>query len=195
MNEDLEQQIEFIKEIDKLKYIERKTRLFGSNRHENDAEHSWHLCMMALVLAGHSNESIDILKVLKMLLIHDIVEIDAGDTFLFDQTKDHVNTEEELVAAKRIFGMLPKEQAEAFLALWMEFEEALTPEAKFAKAMDRFEPMLQNASNGGGTWKEFNVPFDTIVEKKKRIAEGAESVWDYAFNLVLQSRENGETGD
>ncbi len=193
--EDLQKQIAFIKEIDKLKYIERKTRLFHSERHENDAEHSWHLAMMAIVLVGQSNNNVDLLKVLKMLLIHDIVEIDAGDTFLFDQQKDHVNTAEELKAAKRIFGLLPEEQAEELIQVWEEFEAGETQEAKFAKALDRFEPMLQNASNGGGTWKEFSVPFQTIYEKKKRIAEGSRTIWDYALSILKESRDKGETGD
>ncbi len=188
---ELEKQINFIKEIDKLKYIQRKTRLFNSDRHENDAEHSWHLCMMALVLSPHSNTNVDMLKVVKMLLIHDIVEIDAGDTFLFDTKKNHSNTEEELLAAKRIFGILPKDQAEELIAIWEEFEAGETDEAKYAKAMDRFEPMLQNASNGGGTWKEFNVPYDTVIEKKERIKEGSQAVWDYAKNMVDDCLEKG----
>ncbi|RZJ85925.1 MAG: HD domain-containing protein, partial [Chryseobacterium sp.] len=120
--DDLLQQIAFIKEIDKLKYIQRKTKLFNSDRHENDAEHSWHLAMMTIVLAKHSNKPIDILKVLKMVLIHDIVEIDAGDTFIYDTAKNHVNTDEERVAAERIFGLLPTEQAQEFIAVWEEFE-------------------------------------------------------------------------
>ena len=116
------QQIEFIKEIDKLKYIKRRTKLINSDRHENDAEHSWHLAVMALILAEHGNTKVDLLKVIKMLLIHDIVEIDAGDTFLYDTQKNHSNTEEELIAAKRIFGMLPEEQAKEYIAIWEEFE-------------------------------------------------------------------------
>src|SRR6478735_1557553 len=146
-------QINFIKEIDKVKYIQRKTKLFNSDRCENDAEHSWHLAMMTIVLAEHADTPIDVLKVLKMVLIHDIVEIDAGDTFLYDTQKSHVNTDEEMIAAKRIFGLLPEEQALEFIAIWTEFEEGKTNEAKFAKAMDRFEPLLQNATNNGGTWK------------------------------------------
>jgi putative hydrolase of HD superfamily len=189
--DNLDQQIAFIKEIDKLKYIQRKTCLFNSNRNENDAEHSWHLAMMALVLSGHANEKVDILKVLKMLLIHDIVEIDAGDTFFFDTTKSHTNTDEELVAAKRIFGLLPEEQAAELIAIWEEFEACQTAEAKFAKAMDRFAPMMQNASNQGGTWAEFNVPYETVIEKKKGIKEGSEVVWDYAKRLVDESLNNG----
>lgn len=189
--ETLQKQIEFIKEIDKLKYIQRKTRLFNSDRHENDAEHSWHLAMMAMVLAEHSNTPVNVLRVIKMLLIHDIVEIDAGDTFLFDTKKNHVNTEEELKAAKRIFGMLPKEQTEELVALWLEFEEGETEDAAFAKAMDRFEPMMQNASNQGGTWAEFNVPYETVVDKKKKIAKGSKTVWEYALNLLDDSVEKG----
>ena len=146
-HDNLLKQIAFIKEIDKLKYIQRKTKLFNSNRHENDAEHSWHLAMMTLVLAEHSDKTIDVLKVLKMVLIHDIVEIDAGDIFLYDSTKNHTNSEEELIAAKRIFGLLPECQAEEFIAIWEEFEKGDTDEAKFAKSIDRFEPLLQNISN------------------------------------------------
>ncbi|MFT6972129.1 MAG: putative hydrolase of HD superfamily [Roseivirga sp.] len=190
--ENLEQQISFIKEIDKLKYIKRKTCLFNSNQNENDAEHSWHLAMMAMVLSSHSNEKVDLLKVLKMLLIHDIVEIDAGDTFFFDTTKNHTNTAVELEAAKRIFGLLPQEQAIELIALWEEFEACATAEAKFAKGVDRFAPMLQNASNNGGTWNEFEVPYETIIEKKESIKEGAKVVWDYAKGLVDDSLTKGE---
>lgn len=179
-----DKQILFIKEIDKLKYIQRKTSLFNSNRYENDAEHSWHLAMMALVMSEQSNERIDVLKVIKMLLIHDIVEIDAGDTFLFDTTKSHDNTEEELLAAKRIFGLLPEEQAKELIAIWEEFEAAETAEAKFAKAMDRLAPMMQNDSNDGGTWKEFDVPYETVIEKKEKIKEGSEAAWEYGKGLV-----------
>lgn len=182
--EKLERQLHFIVEIDKLKAILRKTCLFDSVRHENDAEHSWHLAMMAIVLAEHANEAVDVSKVIKMLLIHDIVEIDAGDTFLFDTTKSHDNTEEELKAAKRIFGILPKAQADELIDLWLEFEHAESAEAKFAKAIDRLAPMMQNASNGGGTWKEFDVPKETVIDKKKRIAEGSTALWEYAQELM-----------
>lgn len=139
---DLLKQVAFIKEIDKLKYIQRRTRLFQSDRHENDAEHSWHLAMMALVLAGHSDKPVNILKVIQMVLIHDLVEIDAGDTFIYDTSKNHTNTDEELLAAKRIFGLLPEKQAQEFIAIWEEFEAGNTDEAKFARAMDRFEPFF-----------------------------------------------------
>lgn len=185
------QQIAFIKEIDKLKYIQRKTKLFHSDRAENDAEHSWHLAMMTLILAEHSDTPIDVLKVLKMVLIHDIVEIDAGDTFLYDTAKNHSNTEEEFLAAQRIFGLLPEKQAEEFIAVWKEFEDGLTDEAKFAKTMDRFEPLLQNVSNNGGTWAEFNVPYEKVYEKKKAIKEGSASIWSHAAQLLDESVAEG----
>lgn len=184
-------QVAFIKEIDKLKYIQRKTKLFNSDRHENDAEHSWHLAMMTIVLAEHSDKPIDVLKVLKMVLIHDIVEIDAGDIFIYDAVKNHTNTEEELLAAKRIFGLLPAEQAEEFMALWKEFEEEITDEARFAKSMDRFEPLLQNTSNNGGTWTEFNVSYQKVYDKKKAIQNGSSILWNYAENLLNESVEKG----
>ena len=189
--DNLLKQVSFIKEIDKLKYIQRKTKLFHSDRHENDAEHSWHLAMMTIVLAEHSDKPINILKVLKMVLIHDIVEIDAGDTFIYDSIKNHSNTVEESSAAKRIFGLLPAEQADEFIAIWEEFEEGSSDEAKFAKAMDRFEPLLQNTSNNGGTWKEFNVPYQKVYEKKKAIKNGSTTIWNYSKKLINESVARG----
>jgi putative hydrolases of HD superfamily len=189
--ENLVKQIQFIKEIDKVKYIQRKTKLFNSDRNENDAEHSWHLAVMAIVLAGHSNESVDLLKVIKMLLIHDIVEIDAGDTFIYDTQKDHSNTAEERLAANRIFGLLPAEQAEELITIWEEFEAGETSEARFARAMDRLEPLLQNTSNNGGTWKEFGVTYDKVHQKKSIIKEGSATLWDFAEQLIDESVEKG----
>ncbi|MBK0370213.1 HD domain-containing protein [Flavobacterium agrisoli] len=190
-NNILLQQIAFIKEIDKLKFIQRKTKLLNSDRCENDAEHSWHLAVMALVLAQHANQAIDVLKVVKMVLIHDIVEIDAGDVFLYDTQKNHSNTEEELQAAKRIFGLLPEEQATDFITVWEEFEAGITPEAQFARSMDRLEPLLQNFSNEGGTWKEFDVPYQKVYDKKKIIAKGSTTIWEYAEALLNESVEKG----
>ncbi|GEM64508.1 hydrolase [Sphingobacterium faecium NBRC 15299] len=187
----LQQQIDFIKEIDKVKYIQRKTKLFNSDRNENDAEHSWHLAMMAIILAEHSNEPIDILKVVKMVLIHDIVEIDAGDTFIYDTQKNHTNTDEERLAAKRIFGLLPQKQAEGLIEIWEEFEAGLTHEAKFARAMDRLEPLLQNTSNNGGTWNEFDIKYSKVYDKKKIIDEGSRTIWDFAEKLIDESVEKG----
>lgn len=147
--------------------------------------------MMAIVLAEHSNADIDILKVLKMLLIHDIVEIDAGDVFLYDNSKNHVNTEEERLAAERIFGILPKEQGDEFKAIWEEFEAAESNEAKFAKSMDRFEPLLQNASNDGGTWAEFDVKLDAVTEKLALIKPGSDVIWEYGNEVLCESVEKG----
>ena len=178
------QQIEFIKEIDKLKYIQRKTKLFNSDQCENDAEHSWHLAMMVLAFSEHSNVKIDLLKVLKMVLIHDIVEIDSGDIFIYDTTKNHDNTAEELKAAKRIFGVLPETQAIELIALWLEFEKGETNEAKFAKAMDRFQPILQNASNNGGTWREYNVPKEKVIDKTISVSFGSKAIWDYSLSEI-----------
>ena len=189
--EDLLNQIAFIKEIDKVKYIQRKTKLFNSDRHENDAEHSWHLALMAIVLAEHSDETIDVLKVVKMVLIHDIVEIDAGDIFLYDSQINHDNTEQERLAANRIFSLLPKKQAEEMIAIWEEFEAGETNEAKFAKSMDRLEPLLQNTSNDGGTWKEFGVNYKKVYEKKSIIKEGSTTLWNYAEGLINESVTKG----
>lgn len=184
LSDKLLQQIEFIKEIDKIKYIQRRTKLFNSDRPENDAEHSWHLALMAIVLLEHANQSVDLLKVVKMVLIHDIVEIDAGDTFIYDTGKNHTNTSAERLAAQRIFGILPGQQAEELIAIWEEFEAGQTPEAQFARAMDRLEPLLQNSSNNGGTWNEPGVNYEKVYEKKSVIKDGSAVLWEYAEKLI-----------
>ncbi len=147
--------------------------------------------MMAIVLAEHANEPVDILKVVKMVLIHDIVEIDAGDTFIYDAQKNHSNTDEERLAAQRIFGILPNEQAKELIATWEEFEAGETPEAKFARAMDRLEPLLQNTSNNGGTWNTPGVNYTKVYAKKVAIKDGAENIWEYAEGLINDSVEKG----
>ncbi len=184
LSDKLLQQIEFIKEIDKIKYIQRRTKLFNSDRPENDAEHSWHLALMAIVLLEHANQSVDLLKVVKMVLIHDIVEIDAGDTFIYDTEKNHTNTSAERLAAQRIFGILPGQQAEELIAIWEEFEAGQTPEAQFARAMDRLEPLLQNSSNNGGTWNEPGVNYEKVYAKKSVIKDGSAVLWEYAEKLI-----------
>ena len=191
INERLLSQVAFIHEIDKLKYIQRKTRLFNSERSENDAEHSWHLAMMTIVLAEHSNIKVDVLKVLKMVLIHDIVEIDAGDVFLYDTKKNHCNTDCERKAAERIFGLLPQDQAAELIALWEEFEACETEEAKFAKSMDRFEPLLQNVSNEGGTWKEYGVDFSNVYKTQVVIKDGSAAIWAIAKPMLDDSVQKG----
>lgn len=185
------QQLSFIQEIDKLKYIKRKTRLFNSDRHENDAEHSWHLALMALVLAEYANEPVDVSKVIKMLLIHDIVEIDSGDVFLFDTLLNHDDATAEHKAALRIFGLLPEEQSKEFLTIWEEFEARETPESRFAHAIDRFEPVLQNVSNQGGSWKEFNVDYEKVIRKVGVIDKGSNHIWDFAKMMIDDSLEKG----
>ncbi|PQA54931.1 HD domain-containing protein [Siphonobacter curvatus] len=185
------QQLSFIQEIDKLKYIKRKTRLFNSDRHENDAEHSWHLALMAMVLAEHANEPVDVSKVVKMLLIHDIVEIDSGDVFLFDTLLNHDDATAEHKAALRIFGLLPEEQSKEFLTIWEEFEARETPESRFAHAIDRFEPVLQNVSNQGGSWKEFNVDYEKVIKKVGVIDKGSNHIWDFAKTMIDDSLEKG----
>ena len=182
--DNLEKQVAFIKEIDKVKYILRQSRLFNSDRRENDAEHSWHLAVMAIVLAEHSDKPIDLLKVLKMVLIHDIVEIDAGDTFFYSSTENHDNRENELVAAKRIFGILPNKQAEELIAIWNEFEDAETDEAKFAKPLDRFEALLQDAVNDGGSWAEFDVPYQKEYDRKRTSINGRTTLADCVQSFV-----------
>lgn len=189
--EHLLKQVAFIHEIDKVKYILRKTKLFNSDRNENDAEHSWHLAIMAIILAEYANEPVDILKIVKMLLIHDVVEIDAGDIFLYDSKVDHTNTESELQAAKRIFGLLPNEQATDLIRIWEEFEAGITMEAKFARAMDRLEPLLQNISNNGGTWQEFGVKFEQVLAKKSVIELGSVYLWAFAKGLIDESIKKG----
>ncbi|MGX5690914.1 HD domain-containing protein [Arcticibacter tournemirensis] len=184
-------QMSFIHEIDKLKYVFRKSKLFSSDRHENDAEHSWHLAVMAIVLAEHANEPIDILKVLKMLLIHDIVEIDAGDVFLFDSVVRQNNAVAEAKAAERIFGLLPEAQAAELIAIWEEFEAAETAESLFARAIDNLEPLLQNVSNGGGTWEEFSVSYEKVIDKKSVIKHGSRALWDFTEKLLQESHKNG----
>lgn len=188
---DLLKQIQFIQEIDRLKYIFRKTKLINSDRPENDAEHSWHLAMMVMVLAEHANEPIDVMKTMKMVLIHDIVEIDSGDVFIYDSVKSHDNFDEELKAAKRIFGILPEKQAEEFVNLWLEFEAMKTPESRFARVVDRLEPLLQNTSNNGGTWAEFDVDYKTVYNKKQVMQKGSEKIWKFAKDLLDESVEKG----
>jgi putative hydrolases of HD superfamily len=183
----LDQQIRFIVEIDKLKTIYRRTYLIdnpGERRHENTAEHSWHIAVMAMVLAEYSNEPIDVARVLKMTLIHDIVEIDAGDTFAYDTQGLVDKAARECAAADRLFALLPSDQESEFRALWDEFEEHKTPEARFAVAMDRFIPQLHNYYNQGGSWKEHEITHDRVVAKNAAMGDGAEDVWKWTLALL-----------
>jgi len=188
----LAQQVRFILEVDRLKEVFRQTVLTQSRRSENDAEHSWHLCLMVLVLSEHANvPSLDVLRVLKMLLLHDLVEIDAGDTFAYDETRRADQHERETRAAERIFGLLPPDQAAEFRVLWDEFESRETPEARFAAAMDRFQPLLLNCATEGAAWQKHGVTSDRVIARNRHIAEGAEAVWAYAAAMISQAVADG----
>lgn len=188
----LAQQIRFIIEVDKLKEVFRQTLLTQSRRQENDAEHSWHLCLMVIVLAEHANtRDINVLRVVKMLLIHDIVEIDAGDTFAYDTARMADQHEREARAADRLFGLLPADQTAEFRALWDEFEARATPEAKFAAAVDRFQPMLQNCLTEGAAWRQHGVTSDRVIARNRHIADGAAAVWDYAARMIADAVNAG----
>jgi len=189
--ENLEQQIKFLIEIDKLKTIERKTKIISDSRRENDAEHSWHLAMMAIVLHKHANQEIDLFRVIKMLLVHDLVEIDAGDTFAYDTNGQGDKYERELLAAERIFGLLPEEQGAELMELWKEFENKKTKEAKFAASLDRLQPLIHNYLNEGDTWQKFNITSEKVLARNKEIAHGSEALWEYAQQIIHQSVERG----
>lgn len=189
--ERVRKQMEFLVEIDKLKSIYRRAVLMNRSRNENDAEHSWHLAVMAMVLLEHANESVDVLRVLKMLLVHDIVEIDAGDVSAYDVAGQADKQERELAAAKRIFGLLPEEQREELFELWLEFEERESAEAQFAAALDRLAPLLHNYQTEGQTWKEHGITLDMVMARNSQIAQGSETLWAYAQEIIRESVEKG----
>ena len=177
----LKQQIDFILEIDRLKTINRRTYLTDTSRFENAAEHSWHIAVMALVLAEHANQpDIDLLKVIRMLLIHDLVEIDAGDTFAYDTAGQADKQAREQAAAERIFRLLPPDQAGIFRNTWDEFEAGGTPEAMFAASLDRLQPMLHNLFTRGKAWREHRVRKAQVVAFNRHMADGAGALWEYA---------------
>lgn len=190
--ERLKKQIEFIVEADKIKSILRMNYNAGGDRRENDAEHSWHLALMALTLYEYANQRIDVLKVLKMVLIHDIVEIDAGDAYVYNEEAKALQRKKELKAADRLFNMLPDDQAAEFRALWDEFELKETPESRFANAIDRMHPMLMNYFSSGRSWKENNIRGSQVENKNRHIADGAEELWHYCVEHILKpARERG----
>lgn len=181
----LQRQFRFIEEIDKEKEIFRQTYLADASRKENDAEHAWHMAIMALLLGEYSNSEIDLLKTISMLLIHDIVEIDAGDTYAYDEAAKQTQADREERAAERIFGLLPDDQAEKLLSLWREFEARETPEAKFARVLDNIQPMMLNAASDGLAWREHGVKLSQILNRNARNAEGSERLWEYAKEDIL----------
>jgi putative hydrolases of HD superfamily len=191
-NERLRQQISFLKEIDDLKQILRQTVLIKDQRQENDAEHSWHLAMLVLVLSEYSNDpSIDLLRTIKMALTHDLVEIDAGDTFCYDDQARNGKVEREREAAHRIFSILPDEMSERYINLWEEFEAMKTPEAKFAAAVDRLQPLLLNLYSEGYAWKKHGIKKSQVIERNHHIAKGSTQLWEFAQNLIDEAVSRG----
>ncbi|MEM1392881.1 MAG: HD domain-containing protein [Cyanobacteria bacterium P01_H01_bin.150] len=182
----LEQQLQFIIEIDKLKNVLRQTLLIDVSRRENSGEHSWHLAMMTIILAEYATEGTDLFRAMKMSLIHDLVEIDAGDTFCFDEKGYESKAEREIQAATRIFGILPEEQSKELRLLWDEFEVRETPTAKFAAALDRIQPFLHNRETEGGTWKIHNINQNQVMKRMTPVEEGTPELWDF----ILKEIEN-----
>ncbi len=182
----LRRQIEFIVEIDKLKSVLRQTTLVDGSRRENSAEHSWHIALMAVVLAEHANTEVNLLHTLKMLLIHDTVEIDAGDTFAYDEVGALDKEEREDRAARRIFGLLPEDQRAEFYTIWLEFEARETPESRLANAMDRMMPVLHNYYNHGGTWRRHDIEItrERVEKRVHPIDDGSHELWTFIEELL-----------
>ncbi len=189
MNNELEKCFAFILELEKLKAVERKIKPIGLSRYENSAEHSWQLSAAALILAGFSNEPINLERVVKMLIVHDICEIDANDVFFFDETGRNDAKEKEQKAAERIFGMLPEENGTELFEFWNEFENGQTAEAKFARAVDRAMPVLQNLYNNKQSWTENNVTKEQILSKTAYIGEGSEKIWEAIAEKINRAFE------
>ncbi|MGV1718614.1 HD domain-containing protein [Vibrio furnissii] len=188
----MQQQLNLVLELDRLKTVLRRTRVKSADgRLENSAEHSWHVAMMALLMQEHANAPVDIHRVIKMLLMHDMVEIDAGDTFVYDTAASVQQAEKELAAAQRLFGMLPADQGEELFGLWREFEAAQSADAKFAKALDRLIPMMLNYHNQGQSWIENGVSRQQALTVNRRIDEGSHALWEYAQQMIEHATEQG----
>ena len=192
MDELLKKQLAFALEIDKEKNIFRQTHLSGHGRNEDDAEHAWHMAIMAYVLREYSNEKIDVAKVMLMCLIHDIVEIDAGDTYAYDAENLRTQTARENAAKERIFSLLPDEQKEELIALFDEFEAFETPESKFAHAMDNLQPLMLNNSNGGADWKEHEVTAQQVYGRQSKTRLGSEQLFEVVDSIIQQNIANGQ---
>ena len=181
----IDRQFDFFREIDKEKFIGRQTYLTDAVRKENDAEHAWHMAIMTILLSEYSNEKIDVLKTVTMLLIHDLVEIDAGDTYAYDEEGKKTKRAREVAAADRIFGLLPEDQKERLRALWDEFEEGQTAEAKFANGMDHIQPLMQNAATDGKSWEEHGIRLSQVLGRNQNTAEGSKTLWEYAYQKFI----------
>lgn len=191
MKERLKQQMDFILEVDKIKNIGRQTYLSDGKRKENDAEHSWHLALMAFLLQEHAAKSVDVTKVMIMVLIHDIVEIDAGDTYAYDEAGHKTKEAREKAAAERIFGLLPKDQGEYLRKLWEEFEAYETPEAKYAHTLDNFQPLMLNDATDGRSWREHEVKKSQVLKRNQKTAEGSEPIMGEIHKIVDRHVEKG----
>lgn len=191
INERLKKQIEFMIEIDKMKNLYRQTYVLGEDRRENDAEHSWHLAILAFLLSEYSNAPIDVLRTIKMVLVHDIVEIDAGDTYCYDTEGYKSKAEREEKAAQRIFGMLPDDQKKELYNLWREFEECNTNEAKFASVLDRMQPLILNYTKGGISWKEHGIFKEQVSERNKQCKEGSQPLAELIDSIINDAAEKG----
>lgn len=191
IKERLLKDIEFIVELDKMKSILRQTSLINEDRREDDAQHSWHISVMAMILGEYSNEKIDVCKVIKMLLTHDLVEIFAGDTFCYDKVGNEDKKERENLAAEKIFGMLEEDKGRELRALWDEFEDGKTSEALFAASMDRLQPMLSNYYNNGGTWKKFNVAKEDIYKRIAPVKKSSDELWSFVENMIEDAYDKG----
>jgi putative hydrolase of HD superfamily len=184
MNQRLHQQINFVVEIDRLKGVLRQTRLMDGSRRENSAEHSWHLALMALTLADYAPAGVNLQRAIQQVLIHDLVEIDAGDTFCYDQAAHQDKAEREQQAAERIFGLLPAPQGHQLRQLWEEFEAQETPTACFAAALDRLQPLLHNWQTEGGTWRQHNIQRHQVMQRSAPIETGAPELWPFVLELI-----------
>lgn len=191
INEKLIKDIEFIVELDRMKSILRQTSLIGEDKREDDAQHSWHISVMAMVLSEYANEDIDVCKVIKMLLTHDLVELYAGDTFCYDKVGNQDKKQRELAAADKIYGMLDEEKGKELRRLWDEFEEMETPEALFAASMDRLQPMLNNYYNNGGTWRKFNVAQSDIYKRISPVKKSSDELWNFVEYMLEDAFEKG----
>lgn len=192
---ELEQRIDFLLELDKQKTIMRQTYLADGSRKEGDAEHAWHLAVMTFLLADTAREEIDVLKTMKMVLLHDVIEIDAGDTYAYDMEQNKTKKDREVKAAKRIYGMLPKTMQEEYICLWEEFEKMETPEAKFANTLDKIQPLLLNHASGGRSWREHEIKKSQVMERNARTGDGSDILWEYAKTLIDRNVELGNLRD
>lgn len=191
MDERLKKQLDFALEIDKEKNILRQTHLSGHGRNENDAEHAWHMAIMAYLLREYSNEPVDVTRVMLMCLIHDVVEIDAGDTYAYDEEGKKTQKAREEAAKERIYSLLPEDQKEELAAIFDEFEESKTPESKFAHAMDNLQPLMLNNSNDGGDWREHGVSAKQVYGRQSRTKEGSEKLYEVTDQIIKKHREKG----